>query len=222
MVIKSCLFCHLFMKDKFSFSDRASFSRFSQRFNTDCISEGIAGVRTLSFASAILDHSLKKAMSINSVTTSTCSEYILPFLIIPAPELMFWQNRPWYYYVLAECCWKWFYFLCILMDRGRKLSVLLSTKKKKKNFYWKIRVVPSRPAQHNFIDLFTFLSMFLCCILASYKERQNPFEALKKAQTIMHAQYLTVMSGEFSTILTFVIVPLFASLWNHLYLLQYY
>lgn len=42
------------MKDKLSLSDRTSFSRFSQRFKMDCISDGIAGVKFLSFASAIL------------------------------------------------------------------------------------------------------------------------------------------------------------------------
>lgn len=52
------LFClyYLFMKDKLSFSDLTSFSRFSHRFNTACISEGTDGVKFLSFASAILHH----------------------------------------------------------------------------------------------------------------------------------------------------------------------
>lgn len=43
------------MKDKLSLSDRTSFSRLSHRFKMDCISEGIDGVRFLSFASAILN-----------------------------------------------------------------------------------------------------------------------------------------------------------------------
>ena len=42
------------MKDKFNLSDRTSFSRFSHRLRTDCMSDGIAGVIFLSFASAIL------------------------------------------------------------------------------------------------------------------------------------------------------------------------
>lgn len=49
---------YLFMKDKLSLSDRTSFSRFSHRFKTDCISDGIAGVKFLSFASAILQQEI--------------------------------------------------------------------------------------------------------------------------------------------------------------------
>lgn len=54
---------YLFMKDKLSLRDRTSFSRFSHRFKTDCISDGIAGVEFLSFASAILHK--KKESNIN-------------------------------------------------------------------------------------------------------------------------------------------------------------
>lgn len=42
------------MKAKLSLRDRTSFSKFSHRFKTDCISDGITGVEFLSFASAIL------------------------------------------------------------------------------------------------------------------------------------------------------------------------
>lgn len=42
------------MKDKLSLSDRTSFSRFSHRLSTDCMSDGRAGVEFLSFASCIL------------------------------------------------------------------------------------------------------------------------------------------------------------------------
>lgn len=47
------------MKDKLSLSDRTSFSRVSHRFNMDCMSDSIGGVRFLSFASAILFHEEK-------------------------------------------------------------------------------------------------------------------------------------------------------------------
>ena len=51
------------MKDKFSLSDRTSFSRFSQRLSTDCMSEGKVGVELLSFASCILNHQGKNNQS---------------------------------------------------------------------------------------------------------------------------------------------------------------
>jgi hypothetical protein len=43
------------MNDKLSFSDLTSFSRFSHRLSTACMSDGITGVELLSFASAILN-----------------------------------------------------------------------------------------------------------------------------------------------------------------------
>lgn len=45
---------YLFMKDKFSLSDLTSFSRFSHRLVTDCMSDGRVGIEFLSFASCIL------------------------------------------------------------------------------------------------------------------------------------------------------------------------
>lgn len=45
---------YLFMNDKLSLSDRTSFSRISQRFRIDCISDGVTGDWFLSLASAIL------------------------------------------------------------------------------------------------------------------------------------------------------------------------
>jgi hypothetical protein len=55
------------MKDRLSFSDRTSFSRFSHRFKTACISEGIVGVKFLSFASAILHFKV--------INLETCIQY---------------------------------------------------------------------------------------------------------------------------------------------------
>lgn len=65
-------FDYLFMKDKLSFSDRTSFSRFSHRFKTACISEGTDGVKFLSLASAILHN---KGFKIESLNTHPIQKY---------------------------------------------------------------------------------------------------------------------------------------------------
>lgn len=58
------------MKAKLSLSDRTSFSRFSHRLRIDCVSEGIDGVKVLSFASAILHHKKHKNPHNTSISRS--------------------------------------------------------------------------------------------------------------------------------------------------------
>jgi len=79
------------MKDKFSLSDRTSFSRFSQRFKTDCISDGIAGVKFLSFASAILQK-FKINQSLQVITSCSTNRRFYPFML-PTPEYFFELNQ---------------------------------------------------------------------------------------------------------------------------------
>jgi hypothetical protein len=61
------------MKDRLSFSDRTSFSRFSQRFSTACMSDGITGVELLSFASAILNHKMQSNIIYCMTIRTNCS-----------------------------------------------------------------------------------------------------------------------------------------------------